>query len=158
MTIRRTRADLESAIADLEPYREAFWAIQRGEKPVKYTSGEWSVWLLGASRACGGVVLLNPEGTCVHYAERWASPGRGMAAPLMSRIRTRRWQSNLVAGWARAMCWVNSRDWKSDRQEDRACRLLAFWHSGCVLRARTQERVVRVNFNPPPGKGVTHLI
>lgn len=52
----------------LSAYEEAFWAMQRGETPVRLSSGDRSVELLGADRACGGVVVRGPD---VTYANDW---------------------------------------------------------------------------------------
>jgi hypothetical protein len=82
MAKRRTREELEKSIHDLGAYQEAFWALQRGEKPLRVSTdpeglssdfSERTVWLLALGRASGGVVLLDPSGLGVTYAERWAS-------------------------------------------------------------------------------------
>lgn len=49
-------------------YQEAFWALQRGDKPIKLTSGEKSIELLAPHRMCGGVVV---DGSMVRYADDW---------------------------------------------------------------------------------------
>jgi hypothetical protein len=73
MARKRSREELEKALYDMGAYQEAFWALQRGEKPVKIENEQRAVWLLGASRSCGGVVWLDPDGVSVHFAERWAN-------------------------------------------------------------------------------------
>jgi hypothetical protein len=87
---RQTVAELLGQVKALEPYQEAFWALRRGEKPVLFTSGEGeefrSVELLGASRACGGVVLL--EGS-VMYAERWAAEATHSVDPYLADLGRR---------------------------------------------------------------------
>jgi len=35
---RLTVAELQDSVKSLEPYREAFWAYRRGEKPVVFCS------------------------------------------------------------------------------------------------------------------------
>ena len=37
---KRTRSELEQAIREGDAYREAFWALMRGEKPIALSSGE----------------------------------------------------------------------------------------------------------------------
>jgi hypothetical protein len=70
----------------MSAYQEAFWCLQRGEKPVKIENEERAVWLLGASRACGGVVWLDPDGVGVHYAERWAGEASRSVDPYIADI------------------------------------------------------------------------
>jgi hypothetical protein len=86
MAKRRSRDELEKALHDLGAYQEAFWALQRGEKPIEVTSGERSVWLLGLGRASGGVVMTEPEGYSVHYAERWASDASRSVDPYVADL------------------------------------------------------------------------
>jgi hypothetical protein len=85
MAKRRSREELEKALHDAGAYQEAFWALQRGDKPVRIANEERSVWLLGASRACGGVVYQE-DGVSVHYAERWASEASRSVDPYIADI------------------------------------------------------------------------
>jgi hypothetical protein len=85
MARKRSREELEKAVHDLGAYQEAFWALRKGEKPIKIANEEREVWLLGASRACGGVVWLD-EGVSVHYAERWASDASRSVDPYVADL------------------------------------------------------------------------
>jgi len=73
MAKRRTREELQQTIQSLEPYQEAFWCLRKGMKPTKISNEERTVWLLGASRASGGVVFTEPEGYSVCWACQWAN-------------------------------------------------------------------------------------
>ena len=57
-----TKARERDQERSLLAFQEAFWALRRGEVPVKFSSGEderrVEVELLGAARASGGVVLV----------------------------------------------------------------------------------------------------
>jgi hypothetical protein len=86
MARKRTREELEKALHDMGAYQEAFWALNRGEKRVKLTSGDHSVWLLGLGRASGGVVMTEREGYSVHYAERWASDASRSVDPYIADL------------------------------------------------------------------------
>lgn len=86
MARKRSREELEKALENMSAYQEAFWALQRGEKPVKIQNEERTVYLLGASRACGGVVWLDPDGVGVHYAERWANEASRSIDPYVADI------------------------------------------------------------------------
>ena len=67
---RKTIADLEYKIKNLEPYTEAYLALSKGETKVIVRSGDHSVSVLGLHRACGGVVIeYGDEPGCV----RWVS-------------------------------------------------------------------------------------
>lgn len=86
MAKRKTRDELEKDLRDMGAYQEAFWALQRGEKPVKIQNEQRTVWLLGAGRSCGGVVWLDPDGVSVHFAERWASEASRSIDPHIADI------------------------------------------------------------------------
>ena len=86
MSKKKSRAELEQEVQDLSAYQEAFWALQKGEKPVKLTSGPESVRLLGAGRACGGVVLLDADGCCVRYAEKWSIVAQHSFSPYLADL------------------------------------------------------------------------
>jgi hypothetical protein len=94
---KRTRSELEQAVREGDAYREAFWALMRGEKPIAVVSGELDAsgepasyedgspagaraWLLGPFRASGGVVLLDAGGTSVRWALEWASDVQHLAS------------------------------------------------------------------------------
>lgn len=95
MARRKTRDELEKQVHDLGAYQEAFWALQRGEKPIRVSTdpeGQYSdystrtVWLLALGRASGGVVMLDPHGTSVYYAERWASDASRSIDPYIADL------------------------------------------------------------------------
>lgn len=92
MSRRPTVAELQDKVKALEPYQEAFLAYRRGEGPVVFTSTEECeeplfVELLGAERACGGVVVLN--GGTVAYAERWAAEATHSQNPYLADLGRR---------------------------------------------------------------------
>jgi hypothetical protein len=64
--------ELEERVRGLEAYREAFFCLRKGDKPVKFSSGEddrrVSAELLGPARASGGVVIVDAS---VSYATDW---------------------------------------------------------------------------------------
>lgn len=59
-------------------YQEAFWALRRGELPVRLASSEGErrveVEVLGAGRVCGGVVIVGDAG--VLMADDWCAAQR----------------------------------------------------------------------------------
>lgn len=69
--------DLEAEVRSLSAYREAFFCLRAGAKPVELSSGEGedrrTVELLGPARASGGVVIN--EGA-VLYATDWLLAAR----------------------------------------------------------------------------------
>lgn len=75
MSKKPTKAEIQESLRlaeqNLYAYQEAFWALQRGEKPVRLESGGFAVLVLGAGRACGGVTLT-PDGMVIKNASRWA--------------------------------------------------------------------------------------
>jgi len=67
------REAFDDVTKQLHAYQEAFWALRRGEKPIKLTVAagtdmEHTIEALALSRACGGVVL---DGPGVTYASEW---------------------------------------------------------------------------------------
>lgn len=86
-----TRDELLEQIESLKAYQEAFWALQRGEKPIRISVGdgdnECTVWVLGASRACGGLVLHDVKGASVEYVFAWSSrAGRNTVDPYLREL------------------------------------------------------------------------
>ena len=86
-----TRDELLEKIDSLTAYQEAFWALQRGDKPVRLSTGEGdtecTVWVLGASRACGGLVLHDEKGASVEYAFAWSSrAGQNTVDPYLREL------------------------------------------------------------------------
>ena len=67
-----SRETYDECSNQLGAYQEAFWALRRGETPIKVTvSGsecEISAEVLGITRACGGVVV---DGSHVSYMTDW---------------------------------------------------------------------------------------
>ncbi len=73
----KTVVTLEEQLREMGAYREAFFCLRAGESPVEIASGEderrVSAELLGAHRACGGVVIVSGS---VRYASDWCASAR----------------------------------------------------------------------------------
>lgn len=69
-----TKAELQRQLVrvakEATAYQEAFWALQRGDEPIKLTSGEHHIDLLAPHRYCGGVVVQGPH---VVMADAWVA-------------------------------------------------------------------------------------
>lgn len=69
-----TKAELQRQLTKLareaSAYQEAFWALQRGDKPIRLTSGPHTINLLAPQRHCGGLVV---EDCLVTFADEWIS-------------------------------------------------------------------------------------
>lgn len=85
--------DLEAELRALSAYREAFFCLRAGETPVVLISGGVDpeednsgcrVELLGASRAYGGVVLV--EGGGPLYASDWLMEARKHSNPYVREV------------------------------------------------------------------------
>lgn len=65
---RGTRAELEARVVELEPYREALWAILSGEKLEVLRDGPREIRVVGIGRRSGGVVVV---GSFACWARSW---------------------------------------------------------------------------------------
>ncbi len=69
----RKREEEQSREKVLGAYQEAFWAMRRGEKPIRLSSGEEDrrveIELWAPSRACGGIVIAHDSPV---YASDWS--------------------------------------------------------------------------------------
>ena len=54
---RKTVADLEREVKDLEPYREAYFCLMKGLVPVQVRNCGVFVTVVGMNRASGGVLI-----------------------------------------------------------------------------------------------------
>ena len=93
MAKRRTREELEREIARLQPHEELVYIYRRGDGPrdhIPIESGEWRFELLGADRACGGVIL-DREGHLIGFAcdvaQRWVASGDVYLSDCAAQIR-----------------------------------------------------------------------
>ena len=59
-TTRKTvsRGEYDALSRDACIAQELAWALLRGEKPTKYTSGDWAVWTIATGRAHGGLACV----------------------------------------------------------------------------------------------------
>lgn len=84
MARRKTVAELESEIARLQPYQEALFCLAGAVSDaveasgIRIHSGEHTFFLIGASRAAGGVIVtVDPTilGYACDVAQRWEASG-----------------------------------------------------------------------------------
>ena len=96
MAKRKTKADLERELEGMRPYQEAYWALRRGEKPIKLTSGEYVIEVLALRRAHGGLVIDTPS---VYYLEKWTAAHQNSVNPYIRELARKAWQlSHEAAG------------------------------------------------------------
>jgi hypothetical protein len=63
-----TKKQLEEDVRSLQAYQQAFWCLQRGERPQRLSSGDYEIELLGLGRGAGGVVI---QGGTVTWLSDW---------------------------------------------------------------------------------------
>lgn len=69
-----TIAELQTKIALLEPYQEAFFCLRRGEEPVTITCEDRSATVVGLARMTGGVVIeINGEPCAPFYVSSFTA-------------------------------------------------------------------------------------
>jgi hypothetical protein len=92
-----TKAELQRQLVrvsrEASAYQEAFWALQRGETPVRLHSGERHIELLAPHRHCGGVVV---QGCHVVFADAWVAMVDQYSEPYLQDLarQVRRAQSD----------------------------------------------------------------